>query len=53
MQFQPQKLVMEQALADIFFHDNPSSKAISMYEELPDEVVEVFAIQGAFADQVL
>lgn len=38
-------------LAD-FLADNPTSKAIRMYEELPDKVVEVFTTQAALDNQV-
>lgn len=51
MQFLPQKDIKGQALVD-FLTENPASKAVKMYEELPDEVEEVLSTQTMFNNQV-
>ena len=51
MQFLPQKAVKGQAVVD-FLAEHPDSRATKLYEDLPDEVVEIFLTQTSFEGQV-
>ena len=50
MQFLPQKAVKGQAVTD-FLAEHPDPRATKLYEDLPDEIVEVYLTQ-AFKGQV-
>jgi len=47
MQFLPQKAVKEQAVTD-FLAEHPNPRMTKLYEDLPDEVVEVCLTQTSF-----
>ena len=51
MHFLPQKAVKGQAVAD-FLAEHPDPRAAKLYEDLPDEVVEVCLTQTSFERQV-
>jgi len=51
IQFLPQKVVKEQAVAD-FLAERSNLKATKLYEDLPDEVDEVCLTQTSFKGQV-
>jgi len=51
MQFLPQKAVKGQAVVD-FLAEHPDLRATKLYENLPDEVAEVFLTQISFEGQV-
>jgi len=51
MQFLPQKAVKGQAMAD-FLTEHPDPRMTKLYEDLPDEVAEVFLTQTSFEGQV-
>ena len=51
MQFLPQKVVKGQAVAD-FMAEHPDPRATKLYEDLPDQVTEVYLTQTSFEGQV-
>ena len=51
IQLLPQKSVKGQAVAD-FLAEHPDPRAAKLYEDLPDEVVEVCLTQTSFEGQV-
>jgi len=51
MQFLPQKAVKGQAVAD-FLAEHPDPRAFKLYEDLPDEIAEVYLTQTSFEGQV-
>jgi len=51
MQFLPQKAVKGQAVAD-FLAEHPEPRMTKLYEDLPDEVIEVCLIQTSFEGQM-
>jgi len=47
MQFLPQKAIKGEAVAD-FLAEHPDLRVTKLYEDLPDEVVEVYLTQTSF-----
>jgi len=51
MRFLPQKIVKGQVVAD-FLAEHPDPRTTKLYEDLPDEVTEVYLTQITFEGQV-
>ena len=51
MQFLPQKATKGQAVAD-FLAEHSNSRAIRLYEDLPDEIAKAYMTQTSFKEQV-
>jgi len=49
MQFLPQKATKGQAVTD-FLGEHPDPRATRLYEDLPDEIVEVYMTQTSFKE---
>jgi len=49
MQFFPQKAMKGQVVED-FMAEHPDPRAIRLYKDLPDEIVEVYMTQTSFEE---
>ena len=51
MQFLPQKVIKGQAVAN-FLAEHPDPRTTKLYEDLPDEIAEVYMTQMSLEEQV-